>query len=77
MIICGPFCCTNRFFFSYRREGGRKGRGKEGTTKEEGEMAKEILLNIFCRQSVLKVDMDRRFVKLWGICARLPANAWE
>lgn len=59
------------------REEGRKARGKEGTTKEEGEMAKEILLNIFCRQSVLKVDMDRRFVKLWGICARLPANAWK
>ena len=60
------------------REGGREeGKRDEGTTKEEGEMAKKILLNIFCRQSVLKVDMDRRFVKLWGICARLPANAWK
>lgn len=58
--------------------GGREeGKRKEGTTKEQGEMAKEILLNIFCRQSVLKVDMDRRFGKTLGNLCLLASKCLE
>ena len=53
-------------------------RRKEGAKKEEGEMAKEILLiHILCRQLVLKAAIDRGFVKPRAMCACLPANAYR